>query len=48
MAEEEGGDKDQGNDRKGDQGELPVEMKENDDDPDQQKNIFEKVDREQK
>ena len=39
----EGDDKDQGNDRKRDQGELPVEMKQKDDDPDQQKNVFEKV-----
>jgi geranylgeranyl pyrophosphate synthase len=43
MAEEKGYDKDQGNDRKRDQGELPVEMKEEDNDPDHQKNIFDEV-----
>jgi hypothetical protein len=43
MAEEKGRNKDQGNNRKGDQSEFPVEMKEKDDDPDQQKNIFYKV-----
>jgi len=44
MAEEEGGDEDQRKDRERDQGEFSVEVKKKYDDPDQQKDIFEKVD----
>jgi len=43
-AEEKGGDKDQGECRKRDQSELPVEMEKKDDDPDEQKNILDKID----
>ena len=43
-AKEESGDKDQGNDRKGDQGHLPMEVEKDDDDSDQEDDIPEKVD----
>ena len=42
-AEEEGGGQDQGDDRKRDEGELSVEVKQEEDDPDHQKNIFQKI-----
>jgi hypothetical protein len=39
-AEEDRGEKDQGDDKKGDQGELSVEVEQKEDDPHQQKDIF--------
>ena len=44
MAEEKGGEKDQGDNRKRDQRKLSVEMKKKDDNPDEQENVFDKID----